>query len=244
MRYQKMILRIWGINHLHRRNPWVAAWWAAALPGLGHFYLGSYFKGFVLMTLEILINQAAHLNLAIHYSIIGQPGKAQQVLNMQYVLIYPLFYLLSIWDAYRLAVEGNRLFDLEQRQKQRRFRVQQLTFWGSHALVRRTPWVSVAMSCFTMGGGHFYNGQLFKAVILMSWHLVITIYAGAAMAFYHTLLGRPDLANQSLNYQWALFWPSIFFFNLWNSYVDCVELNRLHDEAKRYWCEREFGPGR
>lgn len=242
MRYQKMRIHPWGVSYLHRRNPWVAAWWSAALPGLGHLYQGAYFKGFVLMSLEILINQAAHLNQAIHYTIIGQPGLAQQVLEMRFVLLYPLFYLLGIWDAYRMAVEGNRLYGLEQRQRRRCFRVQHLTVWGSHALVRRTPWVAVVMSIFTMGGGHFYNGQLVKAVILLSWHLAITIYAGLSLAFFQTLVGRPDLANQVIDYQWALFFPSLFLFTIWNAYVDCVELNRLHDEAKLYWCEQAYGP--
>ena len=27
-------------NYIHLRNPWVVAWWSAALPGFGHINMG------------------------------------------------------------------------------------------------------------------------------------------------------------------------------------------------------------
>lgn len=237
-----MKLHPWGATYLHQRNPWVPAWWSAAMPGLGHFCQGSYAKGFILMSLEIFLNHAAHLNLAIHYALTGRTALAQQVLDLKFALLYPSFYLLAIWDAYRLAVDSNTLFAKEVSQPRHRYQYHTLEVTGENALVKRSPGMALVMSVFTMGGGHFYNGQLVKAVMLLGWNLVIAIKAQFTTAALHTLLGRPDLASRSLDYQWALFWPSMFMFSVWNAYTDCVELNRLYDEAALYWIKKEYGP--
>lgn len=57
-----------GTTKLHARDPYVIAWWSAALPGLGHLLLSKYLRGFLLFIWEIFINVNAHINLAIMYS--------------------------------------------------------------------------------------------------------------------------------------------------------------------------------
>lgn len=242
IRYIRMSLHPLGLGFLHRRNAWAAAWWSVALPGLGHFYVGSYVKGLILVAWEIVVNHQAQLNLAIYHTLLGRPDLARQVLVMKWAVLYPAIYMLSVWDAYRLAAESNRLCDLEALQRRRHFEYHTMTFYNENSLVKRTPWVSIFWSLALGGGGHFYNMQLFKGVILMGWHLVITLTAGVNDALVYTLHGRGDLAHQAADYQWLLFWPSIYLFNLWNAYVDTVEQNRLYEEAALHWLQRQRAP--
>ncbi|MFZ5824296.1 MAG: hypothetical protein ACOY94_08215 [Bacillota bacterium] len=241
-KYVKMTLHPLGVQGLTQRSPWAAAWWSVALPGLGHFYLGSFAKGFILISWEIVINTMANLNLAIYYTLIGDVPQAAQVLELKWVVLYPGIYMLAIWDSYRVAVEENRLYDLERLQAKRFFEYHTTAFFGQNMLLKRNPWVPVFWSAVLGGAGHFHNMQLIKGAMLMGWYLVIVIKSSLSQAVVYTLLGQYDLAQQVVDYQWILFWPSIHLFNIWNAYVDCVEQNKLYDEAQYYWLKEQEKP--
>lgn len=213
------------------------------MPGLGHLYLGSFTKGIILMTWEIVVNAQANLNLAIYYSLLGNGEQAKQVLDLQWALLYPPFYMVTVWDAYRLAVENNRLYDLERLQSQRAFQYHTRAFYGQNMLQTRNPWMAVFWAAMLGGAGHFHNMQLLKGTVLMGWYLVVAIKSGLNIALYHTLTGEFDLAKQVVDYEWLLFWPSVYLFNIWDAYHDCVEQNKLCDEAQYYWLKRQYGPG-
>lgn len=235
IRLAKMSLSPWGLNFLHRRNPWAAAWWSVALPGLGHLYCGSYVKGLVLMSWEIAINLQGNLNLSIYHTLLGDTEMAKQVLNMRWTILYPPIYLLSVYDAYRVAVETNKLYDLERLQRSRYFEFHTMTFLGQNMLLRRNPWVAAFWALTLGGAGHFHNMQLLKGLVLMMWHMAIWIESGMSQAVALTLLGRTAEIGQVINYEWLLFWPSIHMFNVWNAWVDCVDQNNLYDEAELHW---------
>ncbi len=237
----KMSLHPLGLQYLNRRNPWAAAWWSVALPGLGHFYNGSFLKGFILMSWEIVVNLQSNLNLAIYHTLLGNPDLAREVLNIRWAILYPPVYMLAIWDAYRVTVEGNKLWDLERLQQHRYFDYHTMTFYGQNMLVRRNPWVAAFWAAALGGAGHFHNMQLVKGIMLMSWHLAIWLNSGMSKAVFYTLIGRTDLIAEVINYQWLLFWPSVHMFNVWNAWVDCIGLNNLYDEAELHWFRLQLG---
>ncbi|RXT02822.1 hypothetical protein [Ammoniphilus sp. CFH 90114] len=81
--------------------------WSIALPGFAQFLNSKYFKGFVFITLEVLINVQARLNQAIMYSFHGDIQKAIEVTDYGWLMIYPCLYLFAIYDAYRDAGGGD-----------------------------------------------------------------------------------------------------------------------------------------
>jgi hypothetical protein len=99
-------------NSLHFRNPWITAWWSAAFPGFGHFMSSSYIIGFILMTVEYIINAHIHLNWAIYYSLIGEFELAKKIIDMTWFFAYVSIYVFSIWDSYRRTVDLNKEFQL------------------------------------------------------------------------------------------------------------------------------------
>lgn len=82
--------------------------WGIALPGFAQFLNGRYFKGFVFIALEFLINGNARLNQAIIFSFQGEIQKAIEVTDYSWLMFYPCLYLFAIYDAYRDAGGGNR----------------------------------------------------------------------------------------------------------------------------------------
>lgn len=234
-----MALNPIGVQGLTRRSPWVAAWWSVAMPGLGHFYLGSFAKGVILMSWEIVVNTMSHLNLAIYHSVLGHADVAKEVLVLKWALLYPGFYMLAVWDAYRLAVDSNRVYELERLQERRYFHYHTMAPFGQNYLLIRNPWWPVFWSAIISGAGHFLNMQLIKGFVLMGWYLVISIKSGMSEAVFYTFVGQFEMARQVVDYQWLLFWPSIHMFNIYEAYSDCVEQNKLFHEAQQYWLKHQ-----
>lgn len=228
-----------AMSYLVKRHPWVAVWWSVALPGLGHLFLGLHLKGLVLMTWEILVNYKAHLNTAIYFTLLGQYDQAREVLDYQWVIIYPLFYLFSMFDAYRTCVELNTLTARERVQRHRTFKMVSLTPLGVTTITRRNPLMASFWSATITGFGQFYNDRGLKAWIMMVWYLVVVLRSGLAQAAYYTATGRLALVPATLDFQWLLFWPSIWVFGVVDAYSDSAEQNALCDEAFR-WRLRKY----
>lgn len=240
-RYLKMSMSLWGVNVIHKRNPWLALACSVALPGLGHFYLGAYFRGFILMSWEIIVNQLGRVNLSIFLTVLGHAEKAQQVVNYRWAMIYPVFYLLAMWDSYRLAVDMNKISEIEQRQSVRQFQVMDLTPFEVVFQGLRNPWMAAFLSLFLGGAGHFYNLKTIKALMLMGWHLAVWLNSGLNRALLATLRGDWQEVHTVIDYQWLLFWPSMHLFNIWNAHSDAVELNKLFEEEKEYFFRQVTG---
>lgn len=82
------------------RYPLLAAFWSVAIPGFGQMYNRKFLKGCLFIILEFIINVNSHLNLAIFYSWLWKIEQAQTVINYEWLLFYPCFYVYSIFDAY------------------------------------------------------------------------------------------------------------------------------------------------
>lgn len=226
-------------NYLARRNPWVPVWWSVALPGFGHMYMGASLKGLILMAWEILVNDRARLNEAITYTLLGDGERASAVVHPQWLMIYPLFYIFTMFDSYRTCVELNLLAESERLQKHRRFDRVFTSAWGTQQLTRRNPIMAAIWSSAVPGFGQLYCDRGLKAVILMVWYFLVVVKSGLAVAAYHSLLGEFALASANLDFQWLLFWPSIYIFGVVDAYTDTVEQNRIVCTAFR-WRMRKY----
>ncbi|WP_062047377.1 hypothetical protein [Bacillus sp. JCM 19034] len=84
--------------------------WSIALPGFAQILNGKLIKGIVFISLELLINVQANLNLVIIDSFHGNMLKAIDLTDYQWLMFYPCLYMFSIWDAYRDAGGGRSPF--------------------------------------------------------------------------------------------------------------------------------------
>lgn len=216
-----------NIAILHNKSPWLPLWWSAALPGLGHLCLGNYFKGLVLMSWEIIINFKANLNLAILYTFVGDFQKAQETIHLGWAIFYGVVFSFSIFDSYKTCVEYNTLSLIEKEQKKRYTRLYVIKSYGISYLSKTNPWCAMGWSALLTGFGHLYNSKAFKGIILLGWMIVILIYSNIDDAIIETFLGNFKKVNSVLNYQWLMFFPSLYVFAMWDAYNDAVEMNKL-----------------
>lgn len=235
-----MALNEWNVAILHNKNPWMPMWWSAALPGMGHLCQGDYLKGLVLMSWEILVNFKANLNLGIIYTFTGQLDKAREVTDPGWALIYGVIFWFAIFDSYRNAVSINIISRLEQKQRQRNYRFMKMTPFGVNFLERGNPWLATAWSILLSGFGHLYNRKAFKGLIILGWAVAIIIFSKINIAIVYTFNGQFDMAREAVDYQWLLFFPSIYIFAMWDAYNDAVEMNKLFAEEQKEYLRKEY----
>ncbi|NPV93503.1 MAG: hypothetical protein HPY50_22330 [Firmicutes bacterium] len=231
------------INLFHMKNPWVTAWWSAAFPGYGFIIMGSYIKGFLLVGWEFFVNINAKVNLAIMYSLTGSFEQGKEVIDINWFILYIGVYIISIWMTYGLTVDLNKLSILADREDSSVVPVK-LSSMDICYLDKRVPWVSVMLSIISPGLGHLYTHRIPTSFFLLVKFLVIAYYSHLIPAIHYTLVGAFGQATAVLDPQWLLFFPSLYGFAIYDSYVNCVEYNRLFEmEQSRFIRDNYQGPG-
>jgi len=235
IRRPKASVTPFNTNIIHRRNPWMLAFWSLLYPGFGQINNGSIIKGFILFTGEMLINYKSHLNLAILYSFNGAFQAAKQVLNIHWLIIYCSVLLFAVWDSYRITVECNKLSILADREHAV-ITPTRLSGIGLNSLDKRNPWVSVAWSMLLPGLGHMYNCLTVLSTMIFVFGSGMLIASHGLEAIMYTLWGDFSQAKAILDWQWFMNLPSFYGFAAWDAYVKTVESNKLFNiEQAQYF---------
>ena len=230
---------ILGTTQLHLRNPFVIAGWSIAFPGLGHLLLDQYLRGYLLFIWEIFINLNAHINLAIIYSFTGRFQMAKDVLDINWVLLYIPTYIVSVWDAYRTTVDLNYQYILAAREDAeiKMFNIGQLEV---NYLDKRTPWNSAAWSAMMPGLGQVLIHRTPVALFIMIASIAISQQAKVLPAIHFSFLGQFEYSTSLLNPQWLLNIPSIYFFAIYDAYVNTVSNNNLFDWEQSKFLKKNY----
>lgn len=84
--------------------------WSIALPGFGQLLNRKYFKGFLLVLLEFLVNVKGNINWVILLSFQGKIEQAIGAADYQWIMFYPCLYFFAIYDAYRDSEGEKKLY--------------------------------------------------------------------------------------------------------------------------------------
>ncbi|MCZ8521458.1 MULTISPECIES: hypothetical protein [Paenibacillus] len=228
-RRYRALLSPFNTSQMHRKNPWIPAFFSFSFPGFGHLLQHRYAKAFTLISWEIFINSRAQINTGIMYSLQGQFGRAKEILNPNWLMIYVAIYMFGIWDSYRSAVEMNNLYTLADREDAPIQPIAMST-WDLNYLNKRVPWVASAWSLLAPGLGHLYLHKVLPGFFLFGWTIAIMYFSHIPMAMLHTAAGEFQRAKEVLNMQWTLYLPSIYCFVFYDSYVSAVEYNKLFEK--------------
>ncbi|MZP28300.1 hypothetical protein GTO91_00995 [Heliobacterium undosum] len=240
-RIKRMQMTGISLGIFHKKTPWMAAWWSAALPGLGHLCMGEYLKGLILMSWETYVNMKAHVNMAILYTFTGRFQAARDIIDEGWALVYVSIFCFAIFDGYRMSIELNTFSDLERKQKKRYFTFTHYSIWGVNYLSHKNPWAAAGWSALFTGFGHIYNMKTFKGVILLLWLVTIIFFSHFPQAVIYTFTGRFQEISNLVDYHWLMFFPSIYVFGIWDSYNEAVEMNKLFEEALKRHLRERFG---
>jgi hypothetical protein len=232
-------LGLLGTTQLHLRNPFVIACWSVAFPGMGHLLLSKYLRGFVLFIWEVVVNYKARINLLILYSFLGDFERAKQVVDIKWMSFYIPLYLFSVWDSYRTTIDLNHAYMLASREDAlvKPFKISEIEI---NYLDKRQPWVSAAWSLFIPGGGQLYIHRLITAFFLITWWIVICLNSNFLPAMHYTLFGDFQQAKSVLDMQWLLNIPSVYFFAMYDAYVNTVSNNKLYDWEQTKFLKTQY----
>jgi hypothetical protein len=103
------------MNYLDKRNPIAAIVWTMTIPSLGQLYIHRIIMGSFTLVATVVFIYYSKLLLGIHFLFLGDIERSTSVLDIQWVMYYPSFYLFAIFDAYVNTVENNKLFEDDQK---------------------------------------------------------------------------------------------------------------------------------
>ncbi|GGH87788.1 TM2 domain-containing membrane protein YozV [Pullulanibacillus pueri] len=238
-RRYKAHVSIFGTTQIHLRNPYIIAWWSAAFPGFGHMILSKYLRGFTLFIWEVIINLNSHLNLAMIYSFQGEIDRAKAVLDTRWLLIYIPVYLFGIWDSYRTTVDMNNIYVLADREDHR-FNTFSIGAFEINYLDKREPVLSFIWSLFIPGLGQLYIHRVVTAFFVILWVVVFFYFSHALQAISLLFLGEIEQGTKLLDPEWFLFFPSIYGFAIFDSYLNTVENNKLFEKEQRNFLKKNY----
>jgi hypothetical protein len=201
---------------------------------MGHVLLGKYIRGFILFIWEIAINLLSHLNLAIFYTFTLRFEEAKQVLDTRWLMLYIPTYLFAIWDSSRVAASLNNQFLLAAREDAK-VKPFILHPFGMNYLDKSPPWTAAFWSALSTGTGQLISHRLIVAFFMLSWWVAVVYCSNVLSAIHMTAYGQFEQAKAVVNIQWLLNIPSIFFFGIYDAYVNTVESNKLFEwEQDKY----------
>lgn len=207
-------------------------WWAAAFPGFGHLLQSKYLKGFLFISLEVMLNVSGHLNLAMIYSFTGQFERAKEVANPSLILFYIPLYLFVMWDSAHVAMDSNkrsRLF--------RRFRGSVSRNQIEH---KRNPFVVAIWSLIFPGLGQLAISRTIPALIILSIWIVVGYFSNLLWGMQWILAGELHQATSAINPEWLLFMPSIYGFAFFDAYSHAIENNNRFKREQVQFLKRNY----
>lgn len=229
----------YSANYLHLKNPWNSVWWSAAFPGLGQIMMCKYVIGFILICWEILINQLANINLAIFLSMTGRFEEAKDVLNLKWFLVYVPVYIFAMWDSYVKTVMLKKDYLLSYINGYEVIS-DNINTLELNKLDKREPFLSIIWSIFTPGIGYLYINRILSVIVFAIWFIVILYFSNLLPAIHFTAIGDFKAARDTMDPQWFLYFPSLYLFVIYDSYVQTVENNKLFDKEQTAFFKREY----
>ncbi|MDN3015539.1 hypothetical protein PH210_04855 [Paenibacillus sp. BSR1-1] len=238
-RRQRAYLSQFTTGQLHLKNPWVVAFFSFSYPGFGHLLQHRYAAGFLLILWETFINGVAHVNLGILYSLLGDFDSAKEVMNQRWLILYVAIYMFGIWDGYRSTVDLNKQYLLADREDAPILN-KKMGSWDMNYLDKRKPLVALAWSVLFPGLGHLYIHNVISGFFIFLYTVAICYYGHILSAIHLSMLGDFVKAKEVINMQWALYFPSIYFFIIYDAYSSTIELNKLFEKEMSKFLRKKY----
>ncbi|MGG4166386.1 hypothetical protein ABEW00_02725 [Rossellomorea vietnamensis] len=234
------ILRSYSNNFLKLTNPWVALWWSAAFPGFGYILLGDFILGFILMLFELVVNTLGHINRSIYFSMIGDFEQAKEVLDKRWFLAYMAVYVFVIYDSYRRAVEYNKSYILAYREKIQDLNIFDLAPLGIGNLDKTSPANSVIWAALSSGVSSMYYKNIPNLIFSLFWIGLLSYKSRLLEGIHYTFIMDFSKAKEVLEPQWLLFFPSVYVFVIYHTYILSIYNNKCYDLTLSRFLKKHF----
>ncbi|MCD4840222.1 hypothetical protein LRS37_15415 [Neobacillus sedimentimangrovi] len=238
-RRQRAFLSQFSVTQLHLKNPWVVAFFSFSYPGFGHLMQHRYVVAIILILWESFINRMANVNLGILYTLLGEFDKAKEVLNEPWLILYVAIYMFGIWDGYRSTIDQNKQYVLADREDASMPTIT-MGSWDMNYLDKKKPWVALVWSALFPGLGHLYLHNVIFGFFIFIYTVGICYLGNILLGIEYSMWGDFAKAKEVLNMQWVLYFPSIYLFIIFDSYVTAVEHNKLFEKEMFNYLRRKY----
>ena len=182
------IISQFGLTYLHRQNPYMVAWWSAAFPGFGHYFLNQYLRATLLTLSEVITNTLGNVNQAIIFSFCGQYELAKSLLQPSFAFGYTTIFFFAIWDSYRSTLTQNKLCQLAEFENEQLPATAIGPFEIQYLELRR-PWMAAFYSFFFPCLGQLYNHRWALAFYGIFWWWLYVFLSHSHEALLYLMLG-------------------------------------------------------
>ena len=200
-----------------------------------------FISGFALFFWEFYINQLSHLNTAMMYSFNGEIDKAKVILDEKHIYLYIPVYLFAIWDSFRGAVDQNMIHLLAKRENAKYATFSIIPF-SINFMSKKEPWVAFAWSMALPSLGQLYIHRIVNAFLLLVVTIVVILHSNLVEGIHYCLLGNFAKARDVVDQQWSLYFPSIYFFGIYDAYTNTVELGKLFSWEQADFLKKQHQP--
>lgn len=114
-----------------------------------------------------------------------------------------------------------------------------MTPYGISFITPRKPLVAMWWSVLLPGFGHLYAESHLVGFFLMIWEAILNHMARLNLAIFHTILGEYAEAGRVLRLEWALMYPFMYLFAIFDSYRLAVQMNQ-YCQIEEVQAERQF----
>jgi hypothetical protein len=234
------IIRSWSNNFLKLTNPWVVLWWSAAFPGFGYLILGDFVLGFVLMIFEMIVNTLGGINSSIYFSMIGDFEQAKEVLDKRWFLAYMAIYVFVMYDSYRRAVEYNKAYLLAYREKTQDLNIFDLAPLGIGNLDKTSPANAVIWSALSSGVSAMYYKNMPNLIFSLFWIGILSYKSRLLEGIHYAFIMDFSKTKEVLDPQWFLFFPSVYVFVIYHTYILSIYNNKSYDLTLSRFLKKDF----
>lgn len=89
----------------------------------------------------------------------------------------------------------------------------------------KCPIAALLWSVTMVGFGQFYNGQYVFGFLLFAGEFVTNVLSELNTSIHESFHGDINNAHNVVNYQWGLFYPSLYGFSIWQAYNKVIVMN-------------------
>ncbi|MDC3424327.1 hypothetical protein NC797_07365 [Aquibacillus sp. 3ASR75-11] len=83
----------------------------------------------------------------------------------------------------------------------------------------KSPVAALLWSTALPGFGQLYNEDHLLGFILMGWEIAVNFNSNLNLAIMYVLQGDFENAHEVIDYQWGMFYPSVYGFALWQPII-------------------------
>lgn len=91
--------------------------------------------------------------------------------------------------------------------------------------VYKSPLAAMIWSIALPGLGQIYNRDYIVGFAVLIGELIINLMANLNLAIFYAFTGNLQLSIQVIDYQWGLFYPSLYAYSIWSAYNRAKEIN-------------------